>query len=149
MRVVPADSTAGRVALVADDDDEMRSLAGTVLRGAGLTVVEVPDGLALIEYLSRAARPALVVTDLQMPGATGLRVIRYVRRLGLEVPIILVTAFGNRRVHAEAVRLGATAVLDKPFAVSALRELALRLLDSSEEPSSVRGDPRKSEREAG
>jgi CheY-like chemotaxis protein len=127
----PAPASVQRLALVADDDAEMRRLIGATLRSSGLAVVELDDGLALLEYLRQSACPALVVTDLQMPGFSGLRVIRYVQRIGLKLPIVLVTAFGNPRVHLEAVRLGAAAVLDKPFSMLALRALATRLIGLS------------------
>jgi CheY-like chemotaxis protein len=125
--VRPDGVAAGRNAVVADDDAEMRSLMSTVLRSAGFDVVEAVDGNELLEVLRRSldAPPALVVTDVQMPGFTGTRVLQHMRRLGLKTPVIVVTAFGGPRLHAEALRLGAAAVLDKPFSVVTLRELAL------------------------
>ena len=132
-------TVSSRLAVVADDDGQMRSLVAMVLREVGFSVLELSDGLALVDYLRSSASPALLVTDLQMPGFTGLQAIRYVRRLGLELPIILTTAFGNPRVHTEAIRLGASAVLDKPFSLSTLRALATSFFAPSEEPSGVRG----------
>jgi CheY-like chemotaxis protein len=118
---------SGRSAVVADDDPEMRSLMSAVLKSAAFDVTEVADGLALLELLRTTLKdpPALVVTDVQMPGFTGTRVLQHVRRLGLKTPVIVVTAFGGARLHAEALRLGASAVLDKPFSIFSLRELAL------------------------
>jgi CheY-like chemotaxis protein len=119
---------ANPVACVADDDVEMRSFIGIALRGIGFAVRELSDGAALVEYLRRSACPDLVVTDLQMPGFTGMRVIRYARRLGLTMPIILVTGFAHPNIHVKAARAGAAAVLDKPFCVTALCELAQSLV---------------------
>lgn len=123
----PSDPPVARFGVVADDDAEMRTLMASVLREAGFEVVELKDGRALIEHLQRAACPALIVTDLQMPEFTGLAALKLIRRLGLAVPVILVTAFGNPRIHVDAARLGAAAVLDKPFSLVTLRALALRL----------------------
>lgn len=122
-------------ALVADDDAAMRALIGAALAGTGLRVVEVPDGEALIAALLRPGPPpALVVTDLQMPRMTGIRALRRIQRLGLSIPTVLVTAFGSSQVHADALRHGAAAVLDKPFRVRALQELVERLALRPEPP---------------
>lgn len=123
-----------RIALVADDDPHLRSLMGAVLGSMGLSVTEVKDGRELVEALRALPPPALLVTDLQMPGYSGLRVIRYARRLALPTPIILVTGFGHPRIHAEAIRLGATGVLEKPFSIHALQALAAQLLGLREAP---------------
>jgi CheY-like chemotaxis protein len=123
----PSAPPVSRHALVADDDREMRALMASVLKEAGFDVVELGDGHALLEHLRSAPCPALIVTDLQMPHFTGMAALRHIRRLGLAVPVILVTAFGNPRIHLNAARLGAAAVLDKPFSLITLRALALRL----------------------
>jgi DNA-binding NtrC family response regulator len=57
----------------------------------------------------------LVISDLRMPGITGLSVLGGLRDLELRIPFILITAFGDAGTHALAHQLGATAVLDKPF----------------------------------
>ena len=75
--------------------------------------------------------PDLVVTDVQMPGATGMRVLSHVRRAHPTVPVILITAFGSAELHAQAKRLGAATVLDKPFDLAELRKLVQRLLSSN------------------
>jgi len=123
----PSNPPVARLGVVADDDPEMRALMASVLREAGFEVVELGNGRALMEHLRDAACPALLVTDFQMPEFTGLAVLKLIRRLGLPIPVILVTAFGNPRIHVDAARLGAAAVLDKPFSLVTLRALALRL----------------------
>jgi len=59
-----------------------------------------------------------------MPGSSGLRALAWVRRRYPNLPFILITAFGSPELHAQAARLGVTAMLDKPFSFTALRELA-------------------------
>jgi CheY-like chemotaxis protein len=129
-----------RVALVADDDPHLRTMMGAMLRALGISVTELKDGWELLDTLHQIPAPALLVTDLQMPGYSGLRVIRYARRLALATPIILVTGFGNRRIHLEATRLGASGVLEKPFSIHALQALAARLLGLPAEPKPEPGD---------
>jgi len=121
--------------LVADDDDEMRSLLSALFRSDGFTVSEAKDGQELLSMLTAKTAPDgtpiapdLVVTDVQMPGATGIRVLSHVRRAHPTVPVILITAFGSAELHAQAKRLGAATVLDKPFDVAELRKLVQRYL---------------------
>lgn len=125
----------GRWILVADDEEEMRNLLSTVLRTDGYTVSEAKDGQELLSMLvaktasdGSPISPDLVVTDVQMPGATGMRVLAHVRRAHPTVPVILITAFGSAELHAQAKRLGAATVLDKPFNLVELRKLIQRLL---------------------
>jgi DNA-binding NtrC family response regulator len=114
--------------LLAEDDDDLRSLVATLLRRDGHMVIEARDGSDLMADLacayltgSECADEPLVVTDLRLPVADSLSVIRAIRSQGRRPPFILMTAFGDSDIHAEAVRLGALAVLDKPFDVDRLR----------------------------
>jgi CheY-like chemotaxis protein len=132
-----APATSPRV-LVAEDDAEMRRLIVTALRRDGLDVVEARDGLELfaaIEAASRVPRrPApplsLVVTDVRMPGLSGLDGLWILRTGGWQVPVILITAFSDAATRAEAQRLDAFAVLDKPFALEDLQLCARAALRS-------------------
>jgi CheY-like chemotaxis protein len=133
-----ADVKQGRWIVVADDDDEMRSLLSGLFRADGFVVSEAKDGQELLAMLvaktapdGTSIAPDLVITDVQMPGATGIRVLSHVRRAHPTVPVILITAFGSVELHAQARRLGAATVLDKPFDVGVLRKLVQRLLSTN------------------
>jgi CheY-like chemotaxis protein len=114
--------------LLAEDDDDLRGLVATLLRQDGHRVTEARDGRDLMAYLAWAylsasedAEEPLVVTDLRLPVTDSLDVIQAIRAKGRRPPFILMTAFGNADTHAEAARLGALAVLDKPFDIDQLR----------------------------
>lgn len=125
----PFRETRRRV-LLAEDDDEMRSMLATLLRRAGFEVLEAGDGYELTSKLDAIAgseltgsserRLDLIISDINMPGATGMEVLARLRRAHRVTPMILMTAFGDTRTHEEADRLGAEVVLDKPFALSDL-----------------------------
>jgi CheY-like chemotaxis protein len=122
---------AGQV-VIAEDDVELRRVIADDLVRAGLPVVEISDGLSLLNRLEAVAAgteaaPAAIVADLRMPGCSGFAVLGAVRKLCIEVPVILITAFGDDRTHALARRLGAAAVLDKPFELLSLRLLITTL----------------------
>jgi len=120
-------------ALVAEDDEEMRRLVSVYLKAAGLDVEEVRDGLELLSRLrDRSAPVDLLVTDVHMPRMNGLEAIR---RAGCvaRVPTIVITSFGDERLHAEARSLGAVVVLDKPFDLDELIDAVTRIVDAVDE----------------
>ena len=129
--VVPP--TEGVRILLAEDDGEMRSLAAAALRSDGFEVVEVANGLQLLDFLAAllageppALQAQLIVSDVRMPGVTGLSVLAGLHGAGVDVPVILITAFADEETRAAAERFGAFAVLDKPFEMAALRSLVRR-----------------------
>ncbi len=116
-----------------EDDEEMRDLMVVALRRAGHQVIEASNGLDLLRWIQlRRAMGApsnhdLVVTDVHMPGASGLEVLAMVRRSQPGLPVVLVTAFGDAELRTHAEQLGAAAVFDKPFNLTALHTTVSRL----------------------
>jgi len=126
----------GRI-LVAEDDVHMRRLIAATLRAAGYRVVEACDGAEVLERVEstiwheRHGLFGAIVADMNMPALTGLDVLAALRCAEIDTPFILVTAFGDEGVRAEAKWLGATAVLDKPFGLDALRSSVRSALQGS------------------
>ncbi len=119
--------------MVAEDDSELRGMIARALARDGFEVTEVENGeelLRLIELITAGAtaRPRAIVADVRMPGATGLQALGLMRRLKLDVPVVLVTAFGDAQTHALARRLGAAALLDKPFDMRDLSSFVVDLV---------------------
>jgi DNA-binding response OmpR family regulator len=88
-------------------------------------VIEARDGQELLLAIERlkagSVRPAMVVSDVRMPGYSGLDLLAILRCASWTLPVVLITAFGDEDTHAEARELGAIAVLDKPFDLDDLR----------------------------
>ena len=72
-----------------------------------------------------------MISDIKMPGLSGLDLLDTLRRSDWAMPVILITAFGDRETHDEAIRLGAVRVFDKPFELDDLVETALRIVPPS------------------
>jgi CheY-like chemotaxis protein len=112
--------------LVAEDDLEMRRLLAWSLERAGYRAVQCADGTTLMRKLGYmesgvpASRVALVVSDIKMPGLTGLDVLRSAHELGEAPPVILISAFADEEAYEQAQRLGAVALLAKPFDIEDL-----------------------------
>jgi DNA-binding response OmpR family regulator len=112
--------------LLVDDDPEMRAMLRDFLAGGGFHVQEAADARELFSLLPRVT-PAAIVLDHEMPGEWGLETLPGLRRDWPDVPVIVVTAFGGPRLHAEAMRLGAAGYLDKPFRLADLLALVRRV----------------------
>jgi CheY-like chemotaxis protein len=123
--VAPRTSGRPRV-LIAEDDDQMRQLLAKVVRADGYTVVECRDGIDLFGHLEAfvGRQAALdfdaIISDILMPGPTGLEILEALYdRTGFPA-VILITAFGDKGTHARAQKARAGAVLDKPFEIDDL-----------------------------
>lgn len=122
--------------LVAEDNKEMRRLLVSALSKDGHDVVEARDGhefrARIGDGLPEHERPCfdLIISDIRMPGASGLALLEQLRGEGYRSPVVLITAFGDGTIHAEAARLGATAVFDKPFDLRVLRAFVRAALRS-------------------
>ncbi|GMQ79863.1 MAG: hypothetical protein BMS9Abin03_308 [Thermodesulfobacteriota bacterium] len=125
--------------LLAEDDEEMRSLLALMLRKEGYRVTECPDGLSLLDTLSSFFLPSekyedfnLIISDIRMPGVTGMEILMGANELDNFPPIILITAFGDTETHIQAERLGAAALFDKPFDIDEmLKKVRTILLPSA------------------
>lgn len=115
--------------LVADDDYEMRSLLSAELQDEGYLVCQVGDGQDALDCLLQF-RPDLVLTDLRMPDG-GMRLVARLRAAAPNTPIIVMTAFGDAEIEAQACQNGATAYFSKPFRVGELKTTMSRLLERS------------------
>ncbi|MCR9165892.1 MAG: response regulator [Nannocystaceae bacterium] len=116
--------------LLAEDDSDMRKLLSGALRRQGYDVIELSNGTDVLSYLGSStlrpgqfAPPDLVISDVRMPGASGLSILVELRRAGWELPFILCTAFGDDALHSQAAKLGVR-VFDKPFDIPHLVQYA-------------------------
>jgi two-component system, NtrC family, response regulator HydG len=100
--------------LVVDDKESLRDSVGTTLERAGFDVALAPDGPTALTMIA-ARRPDCVVSDLKMPGMTGLELLEKVRAIDEDLPLVLMTAFASVQTAVQAIRLGAFNYLQKPF----------------------------------
>ena len=101
-------------ALVVEDDRLVRPVLGRLVRRLGMTVDLAPDGLAGLDFLREGPGFDLVVTDLRMPGASGIEVAHFA--LGLEPAprVVVVSGFASQDEERAIVACGAH-LLRKPF----------------------------------
>jgi len=111
--------------LLVEDKNELRAMLRKALERSGYTVDEAPDGTAAIQKV-RARRYLLVITDLKMPGASGLDVLRETKQADATIPVILLTAFGSVEEAVTAMKDGAFDFLQKPVDLDHLKLLVQR-----------------------
>ncbi|MFN0011067.1 MAG: sigma-54-dependent transcriptional regulator [Phycisphaerales bacterium] len=100
--------------LVVDDKEMLRDSVGTTLQRAGLDVV-MADGAAAAVSAVAKRRPDAVITDLKMPGGSGIDLLKQLREFDDDLPVVLMTAFGTVQTAVEALKLGAFDYITKPF----------------------------------
>jgi excisionase family DNA binding protein len=102
--------------LVVDDESSIRDLLSKTLALAEYDVDTASDGRSALERL-RLYPYDLLIADLKMPGIDGLSVIREAKRLKTDLPVIIITGYSTETAAIEAVNLGVSGYLTKPFRV--------------------------------
>jgi two-component system, response regulator PdtaR len=110
---VQAGEGAKPVAVVGDDDADVRETIAECLTLHGFDVIQAANGLEVLFYV-RNARPQVLVLDLNMPRLGGLDALRRIRSFDPSIRVVEVTAETDREVHRQALAGGAVAVLEKP-----------------------------------
>lgn len=128
--------------LLAEDDGELRLLVAMKLKDAGFEVTEARDGKELLERLIAGYSTDgsydpfdIVLSDINMPHFNALDVIVGARSCLAATPVVLMTSFADAHTHEHALRLGASAVLDKPLRLDDLSATVVEILGQKLPPS--------------
>ncbi|HKN19706.1 MAG TPA: sigma-54 dependent transcriptional regulator, partial [Dissulfurispiraceae bacterium] len=124
--------------LIVDDDSSVRSAFEEFLKDAGFLVAEAANGKEALSAFSSDCHPDLVLTDLIMPEMGGLSFLDQVRKIAPDVPIILITAYGDVSTAVEAMKLGAYDFLIKPPDFDYLLVIIERALDKARLTQKIR-----------
>lgn len=118
----------GKRVLVVDDEESLRRVTQLKLQQAGYEPMTASDGAQALELLARHPQD-LIITDLKMPGMSGMDLLRKVREEYPEIIVIVVTAFGTVESAVEAMKLGAFDYIIKPVNADALKLIVSRALE--------------------
>jgi len=116
--------------LVIDDDKLVRKVFKLTLSKEGYDVLEAEDGRQGLQVI-KAEQPDLVLTDFQMPGINGLEVIAEISRLKLNIPVIMLTGYGDVSLTIKSIQKGAYEFLEKPTKPEVLKSTVRNALDSA------------------
>ena len=105
--------------LVVDDEQNMRNTLAFILETANYHVTTAAEGRSALEEILAAREGAhpvdLLITDMRLPGLTGLQLIDELNYLKIKIPVLVITAYGDRSLLLELERTGCADYLDKPF----------------------------------
>ncbi len=115
-----------RNVLIVDDSEEVRQLFADIVDLLGFTPRVVSSGVAALQQLKERSFD-LVILDMRMPDLNGLDTFKAIRQFDSSVPVVLTTGFGMDKNVQEALSLGASLCLEKPFnvtrAMNTIREI--------------------------
>jgi two-component system response regulator AtoC len=112
--------------LVVEDEDKLRRVIELQLKAAGFEVDQAGSAEAGLKLADRAD---LIVTDLRLPGLTGLELLGQIRRQNSRTPVIVMTAFATVENAVEAMKSGAVDFLPKPFSLDHLMAVVTKALE--------------------
>jgi DNA-binding response OmpR family regulator len=130
--------------LLVDDDSYFRFAMATELRALGYLVVCAENGERAIKMIKENMGPAmsidLVITDLVMPRKDGLRFCRDMRRMDIDLTVLVITGYMVPEVMRELVEMGCNDCLEKPFTPAELVAKVEMLLGPEGDPGKVQRD---------
>ena len=128
--------------LVIDDEPNARAGLRRVLEELGCRVTEAADGTSGLQAF-RNDHAGLVMTDLRMPGASGMSVLETLKKEHPDVPVIVISAYGTGDTAREALQKGAYDFISKPFDLETIEltvKRALRLVDLEQQNEALRDE---------
>ncbi|HET8543119.1 MAG TPA: response regulator FixJ [Pseudolabrys sp.] len=108
---MPSDAA---VVHVIDDDEAVRQSTAFLLRAANIQVQTYETATDFLEALSQV-KPGCIVTDVRMPGLSGIELLHRLRALKFSMPVIVITGHGDVQLAVEAMKAGAMDFIEKPF----------------------------------
>lgn len=117
--------------LVIDDDQDILQLVSDILKKHGYNPIIASDGDQGLSLFSKE-HPAIVLTDINMPGISGIEILKQVKKIAPTAQVIIFSGFGTTDNVIEALRLGASDYLAKPFNLNLLLHTVARCIERYE-----------------
>jgi CheY-like chemotaxis protein len=111
--------------LIADDDVDVRVLLRDILSGGPYRLIEVEDGQKALEVI-RNEPVDLLITDRTMPHLDGIALLKILRNEGRQIPVLVISGYGDEGMWATAIGLGAEDYLLKPFTPESVMQVIQR-----------------------
>ena len=127
-----ANKSEHSLVLVIDDEPEMRTAVSESIQQLGHTVLTAPSAEAALEKCHQPL--GLILVDIKMPGISGIEFLMEIRKKGIGIPTILMSAYGTIQTAVEAMKAGASDYLVKPFSYDLLRTVIERVLSKKPSP---------------
>jgi two-component system response regulator (stage 0 sporulation protein F) len=116
--------------LVVDDQPGVRRLLYEAFREDGYEVRMASSGQDAIQQV-KDNPPYLILMDMKMPGMNGLEALHEINQINGDISVIMMTAYGELEIVAEAMKLGAKEYITKPFDINELRDLVRKVMEGT------------------
>jgi two-component system response regulator FixJ len=133
------ETAEGRGVYLIDDDEAARESLSFLLRTAGLDVRTYDSALAFLREMPDL-KSACVITDVRMPEMSGIDLLRRLRELKIDVPVIVITGHADVPLAVEAMKVGASEFLEKPFDDDAMLACIRTALDAQRRKDKVQAN---------
>ncbi len=111
--------------LIVDDDEDIRQLLERILRKSGFEVLSASSALDALVMLQDNP-VSLLITDIRMPGMDGLDLIKQAQEINSDVPIVVITGYGDFNTAVKALERGAFYFINKPFNMKTILDVVLK-----------------------
>jgi two-component system, LuxR family, response regulator FixJ len=128
------------VVYLIDDHDAFRESTVWLLEAADFTVRSFASGSAFLDQYSPRTERACIVSDVRMPGMSGLELLAESKRKGIALPFLFITGHGDVPLAVEAMRCGASNFIEKPFTEEAITQAIEVALTDTMSMQSVNAD---------
>ncbi|MDY6862547.1 MAG: response regulator [Thermodesulfobacteriota bacterium] len=112
--------------LVIDDDSEIRTILGDILVSLGYGVIMANDGLEGIDRIKECTID-LIMCDVYMPNLSGLEFLKEIKKIEIEIPVVMVTGLPDVDIAVEAMKEGAADFISKPFRLEQIENVVKKL----------------------
>ena len=117
--------------LIVDDEEGLREGLSRLLEDEGYAVLCAENGEKALEIV-RGTHIDLILTDMRMPGISGIDLLKKVRKIRENIGVIILTGYGEIESYIEAMNFGAMEYVSKPFKVNELKFIVNKILNNSE-----------------
>jgi|JI10StandDraft_1071094.scaffolds.fasta_scaffold113164_2 two-component system C4-dicarboxylate transport response regulator DctD len=118
--------------LIVDDESDIRETLAETLKSLGAKIFLAKDGLEALGLI-QAHKIMAIISDVNMPVMKGTELLRKIRELGYLTPFVILTAYGDKKMALEALRLGAFDFIDKPWSIEKLVSVTEKILEIGNE----------------
>lgn len=101
--------------LIVDDEEDSLKVVESTIRSMGFDVIAVSSGREALEVMKGNKDIQIVFADLVMSGMNGIELVKEARRVGSELPFVIMTAYGEMESYIEAMNLGVVDYINKPI----------------------------------
>ena len=123
--------------LIIDDQVELAESLRDILEDTFESIICLNDGKQALEYI-KLSKPNMIISDVQMPRLNGIELITNLKALGIDIPVVLMTAGGDKEMMLKAIRLGVSDFLEKPFTEEVLVETIDKIKEISKRKDHIK-----------